>query len=89
MFWIRNLAGIIYGDARKAFNKNCLKEWRSHDKIRFGSRFAKGLAKELLGNGGLTEASLLVAGREHRLADAESLRTLLAAIQRQVEFAGH
>jgi hypothetical protein len=37
---------------------------------------------ELLRNSGLPESSLITVGTEHRLADPESLRVILAAVER-------
>lgn len=37
---------------------------------------------ELLRNSGLPESSLITVGTEHRLADPESLRVMLAAVER-------
>ena len=39
-------------------------------------------SQELLRNGGLPESALIVVGDEHRLADAESLRAMLEAVER-------
>ena len=39
-------------------------------------------SRELLRNSGLAESALVVVGRDHRLADPEPLRALLAAVTR-------
>jgi hypothetical protein len=39
-------------------------------------------SQELLRNSGLPESTRIVVGQEHRLADPESLRKMLAAVER-------
>ena len=38
-------------------------------------------SQELLRNSGLPESALIVVGNEHRLADAESLKAMLEAVE--------
>jgi len=41
-------------------------------------------SRELLQESGLTDVALVIVGRDHRLADPESLQALLAAVERSI-----